>query len=212
MPTVQGLERRGIVPEAIRTFTVQVGYTKAEKEFDWSLLLSVNRKALDPRVKRYFFVPDPVRLEVSAAPRRKVTIPFHPEQPLGERTFETAGEFYVPAPDIRTMKKGDTFRLMDLFNVRLDSVGARLGGKFAGEEVLPNTRKLQWVTDVENKVAVLAPGLLFDESGKFNPDSLKTIKGVAEPSLAEVSTGEIVQFPRFGFCRCDSTGTFILSA
>ena len=212
MPTVQGLERRGIVPEAIRTFTLQVGYTMAEHEFDWSLLLSVNRKVLDPKARRFFFVSDPVHLRVTGAPKRSVTIPYHPDQPLGERSFDTAGEFYVPSADIRALKPGDTFRLMDLYNVKLVSAGAKPTARFAGDEILAGTRKLQWVLDDETPVKVLVPGLLFDEAEKFNRESLKEVEGLAERSVSRVAVGEIVQFPRFGFCRQDAPGTYILSA
>src|SRR5271157_557024 len=197
MPTIQGLERRGIVPETIRNFTLQVGYTKAEHEFDWSLLLSVNRKILDPKARRFFFVPDPVRLHVSGAPKRSVTIPFHPDEQLGERTFDTDGDFYVPSADIKNLNPGDTFRLMDLFNVRLTSAGGKPAAKFAGDEILAGTRKLQWVLDEKNPVKVLVPGLLFDEKGEFNKESLKEVKGLAEPSISKAAIGEIVQFPRF---------------
>jgi glutamyl-tRNA synthetase len=211
MPTVQGLERRGIVPETIRNFTLQVGYTKAEHEFDWSLLMSVNRKVLDPKARRFFFVPDPVRLHVSGAPKRSVTIPFHPDKQLGERKFDTDSDFYVPSADIKILNPGDTFRLMDLFNVRLTSAGGRPAAKFAGDEILAGTRKLQWVLDEKNPVKVLVPGLLFDEKEEFNKESLKEVKGLAEPSISKAAVGEIVQFPRFGFCRHDSPSTFILS-
>lgn len=208
MPTLEGLERRGILPETIRAFTLQVGYTKAEKEFDWSLLLSLNRKILDPGAKRYFFVPDPVLVKVAGAPKRSITVPYHPDQPLGERTFETANSFYLPSADLKAMKSGSTFRLIDLYDVRKTSSGA----KYSGDEVSPGTRKLQWVTDDRSPVRVLVPGLLFDESGTFNRDSLKEANGLAEPSISKVKVGEIVQFPRFGFCRLDSPGVFILSA
>jgi glutamyl-tRNA synthetase len=212
MPTVQGLERRGIVPEAIRAFTLQVGYTKAEKEFDWSLLLSVNRKILDPMARRFFFVPDPVRIDVSEAPKRAVTIPFHPEEPLGERSLKTDGTFFVPSADLKSMKAGDTFRLMDLYNVRLASAGRKPKAKFAGDEIVPGTKKLQWVVNDGTPLKVLMPGLLFDEAGKFDRGSLKEVTGLAETSASGIAVGEIVQFPRFGFCRQDSPGTFILSA
>jgi glutamyl-tRNA synthetase len=212
MPTVQGLERRGIVPEAIRNFTLQVGYTKAEHEFDWSLLMSVNRKVLDPKARRFFFVPDPVRLRVSGAPKRPVTIPFHPDEQLGERSFDTDGDFYVPSVDTKSLNPGDTFRLMDLYNVQLTSAGGKPTAKFAGDEILAGTRKLQWVLDEKNPIKVLVPGLLFDEKGEFNRESLKEVKGLAEPSISKAAVGEIVQFPRFGFCRHDSQSTFILSA
>ncbi|HZW85741.1 MAG TPA: glutamate--tRNA ligase family protein, partial [Nitrososphaerales archaeon] len=82
MPTVDGMRRRGIIPQAIREFTLQVGYTKTEHEYDWSLLLAVNRKLLDPATKRLFFVPDPVKVKVSGAETREVDLRLHPQSNL----------------------------------------------------------------------------------------------------------------------------------
>ncbi|MGD0395939.1 MAG: glutamate--tRNA ligase [Nitrososphaerales archaeon] len=211
MPTIEGLKRRGVIPEAIREFTLQVGYTKSEHEYDWSLLLSVNRKLLDPRSKRIFFVPDPVELSVEGAPKRKVAIPFHPEMELGERDIATSDRFFVPRSDLMAMKKGTTFRLMDLYNVELTSAGAKPKARYAGEELVREMKKLQWVNSESVEVKVLEPGLLFNEEGVFNKDSLGEAKGLAEAAFASLKTGEIVQFPRFGFCRVDSARTCILT-
>ncbi len=211
MPTVEGLERRGVIPEAIREFTLLVGYTKSEHEYDWSMLLSVNRKLLDPGSKRVFFVPDPVELRVEGAPKRKVTIPFHPEMDLGEREIETSGRFLVPRSDLMTMNKGTTFRLMELYNVELTSAGAEPKARYAGEELVREMKKLQWVTSEGVEVKVLEPGLLFNEEGIFNKDSLGVANGLAEAAFASLKPGEIVQFPRFGFCRVDSVRTCILT-
>ncbi|MEM3341514.1 MAG: glutamate--tRNA ligase [Thermoplasmata archaeon] len=38
----------------------------------------------------------------------------------------------------------------------------------------------------------------------FNPDSLKVIKGLAEPAVKDLKVDEVVQFVRFGFCRLDA--------
>ncbi len=211
MPTVDGLKRRGVIPEAIREFTLQVGYTKSEHEYDWSMLLSINRKLLDPQSKRIFFVPNPVELSVEGAPKRKVTIPFHPEMELGEREIATSDRFFVPKSDLITMKKGATFRLMDLYNVELTSAGAKPKARYAGEELVREMKKIQWVTSEGVRVKVLEPGLLFNEEGAFNKDSLGEAKGLAEAAFASLKTGEIVQFPRFGFCRVDSARTCILT-
>ncbi len=211
MPTVEGLKRRGVIPEAIREFTLQVGYTKSEHEYDWSMLLSVNRKLLDPRSKRIFFVPDPVELSVEGAPKRKVTIPFHPEMELGEREIATSDRFFVPRSDLMTMKKGTAFRLMDLYNVELTSAGAEPKARYAGEELVREMKKLQWVASEGVEVKVLEPGLLFSEEGNFNKDSLGEARGLAEAAFTSLKTGEIVQFPRFGFCRVDSSRTCILT-
>jgi glutamyl-tRNA synthetase len=211
MPTVEGLKRRGVVPEAIREFTLQVGYTKSEHEYDWSMLLSLNRKLLDPRSKRIFFVPDPIELIVEGAPERKVTIPFHPEMKLGEREIATSGKFFVPRSDIMAMKKGTPFRLMELYDAELISAGAEPTARYAGEELVREMKKIQWVTSDGIEVKVLEPGLLFNEEGAFNKNSLGEVKGLAEAAFASLKSGEIVQFPRFGFCRVDSALTCILT-
>lgn len=211
MPTVDGLKRRGILPEAIREFTVQVGYTKTEHEYDWSILLSLNRKLLDPVSKRIFFVPDPDQLQVMGAPKRKATIPFHPQKDLGTRTIDTAGEFYVPSADLKGMKKGSVFRLMDLYNVEVTSSGSKPSARYAGDELVPGSKKVQWVTASHSEVKVTVPDVLFLEGDVFNKESLKEVSGFAEKSASALKTGEVVQFPRFGFCRLDSPGSFILS-
>ncbi len=211
MPTVEGLRRRGIVPQTIREFTLQVGYTKTEHEYDWSMLLSLNRKLLDPVSKRIFFVPDPVRLTVAGAPKRKVTIPFHPQNDLGSRIIETSGEFFVAAGDLKAMKKGSVFRLMDLYNVEVTAAGTKPSAKYAGEELAPNMRKFQWVTPSHGVAGVTVPDALFLEGDQFNSDSLKEVSGFAEESASSLKVGDIVQFPRFGFARLDAPGKFILS-
>jgi len=211
MPTVEGLKRRGILSQTIRDFTLQVGYTKTEHEYDWSMLLSLNRKLLDPISRRLFFVPDPVKLTVEGAPARRATIPFHPQKDLGERSIDTSGEFYVAGGDLKGVAKGAVFRLMDLYNVELTSMGATSSAKYAGDEIIPNSRKFQWVTPSHSEAAVLVPDVLFLDDGTYNKDSLKEVSGYVEPSVSNLKTGDIVQFPRFGFCRLDSPGRFIMS-
>jgi len=211
MPTVEGLKRRGIVPQTIREFTLQVGYTKTEHEYDWSMLLSLNRKLLDPISKRVFFVPDPVPLAVENAPKRVATISFHPQRDMGSRVVETAGEFFVSAGDLRSVKEGSVFRLMDLYNVQVVSNGSRASGKYVGDEVTSNLRKFQWVTPAHVEIRVTVPDVLFLEGDVYNRDSLKVVFGFAEESVSSLKVGDIVQFPRFGFARLDSAGEFILS-
>jgi glutamyl-tRNA synthetase len=211
MPTVDGLRRRGVVPQAIREFTLQVGYTKAEHVYDWSILLSINRRILDPVSRRYFFVPDPVPLKVDGAPSRKAVLPFHPQSDLGTRTIETAGEFFLPSGDLRSVEAGAVFRLMDLYNVELTSAGPEPRGRYAGDAILPGTRKFQWVTGAHEEVRVTVPGELFLDGDVYNKDSLKEVGGYAEAAVAQLRPGDIVQFPRFGFCRLDSPGRFIMT-
>ena len=211
MPTVEGVKRRGILPDTLREFTLQVGYTKTEHTYDWSMLFSLNRKILDPISRRLFFVPDPVKIVVRGAPSREVTIPYHPDKDLGSRTIKTDGEFYVPSSDLKATTKGSVFRLMDLYNVELTAGGRSPKAKYGGDALTQETKKLQWATANGVEIRVLVPDVLFDDAGEFNKESLRVVKGVAEEAVSDLSVGDVVQFPRFGFCRLDSESTFILA-
>jgi glutamyl-tRNA synthetase len=216
MPTIEGVKRRGIVPEAIRQFTLQVGYGKTEHTYDWSLLFAVNRKILDPISIRVFFVPDPFLLKVKGAPPRHLSIPFHPTyETLGKREVDVPADpsLWMPREDLSTLKEGEVFRLMDLYNVRLAKKGKVSKAEYVGEERIQELRKVQWVVDDADKkpVKVFEPSELYLEDGTPNPDSLKVREGFAENSFANLTQGDIVQFPRYGFVRVDGPGRCILA-
>jgi len=216
MPTIEGVKRRGIVPEAIRQFTLQVGYGKTEHTYDWSLLFAVNRKILDPISIRVFFVPDPILLKVRGAPSRNVSIPFHPTSGnLGKRDIAVPSDpdIWVPSGDVSTLKVGDAFRLMDLYNVKLSKTGKVAEAEFVGDERMQELRKVQWVVDDSDKsdVEVLEPSELYLDDETLNPDSLKVRKGFAEAAFADLAQGDIVQFPRYGFVRVDGPGRCVLA-
>jgi len=214
MPTIEGVKRRGITPEAIRQFTVHVGYTKTEHTFDWSLLFSINRKLLDPMSKRLYFAPNPVKITVEGAPRLDEVVAYHPtEKELGSRTMATAGVFYVAGGDIELVNEGDLFRLIELYNVRLVSKkDGEVRAEFAGKELIRESKKVQWVpAETGIPIEVLEPSELYNEDGSLNKDSLKVTRGIVEQSFAELQVGDIVQFLRYGFVRVDSPGRCVLA-
>jgi len=206
-PTIEGIKRRGILPEAIKEFTVtQTGFSYAKREYDWSLLFAINRKILDPKARRLFFAPNPVKLVVRDAPKLTIEAPYHPEKKeLGVRKLTTAGEFYVAGGDAEKMKTGEIIRLKYLMNIRVveKDVNAIIA-EFSGTEVKKDTKIIQWVpVEGSVKVKVLVPGPLY-LNGEVNPESLKIVTGVGEAAVEKVAIDEIVQFERFGFCRRDS--------
>lgn len=202
LPTLRGLKRRGIVPEAIKQFVLQQGFSKVESVVDFSLVESVNRKFLDPRVKRYYFVPNPVQLSVDGAPKKNVKLSLHPDATMGERIIHTGSTFFVPKEDAQKMKAGDVFRLKGLYNVRITKTGDTLTGIYAGEELIPETAKIQWTTDDHIPLTVIVPGLIF-KGETYNPDSLHELQGYAEKAVSGITIGEIVQFERVGFVRLE---------
>jgi len=205
MPTLVGVKRRGLIPEAIRQFTVHVGYTKTEHIFDWSMLFSINRKILDPISKRLYFAPDAVPLTVVDAPALEETIPYHPTEDMGSRKMAAASEFYIAASDLEAMKEGDHFRLIELYNVKLVSKGNGAGkAVFAGKELIRDSKKIQWVpVESAGAIEVLEPSELYNEDETINKDSLIVRKGMVEDSFKDLKVDDIVQFLRYGFVRVD---------
>jgi glutamyl-tRNA synthetase len=210
LPTISGLRRRGFLALAIRQFILSMGVSKVESQPTWDLLESFNRKLLDPIAKRYFFVPDPIKLKVSEAPKIKVTLKYHPEENLGERSIEINDSFFISRGDVDNLKEGSRVRLIEAYNVQVTDVGKdSIQAKYDGEDRVPELRKLQWVSEGEEiplRAKIPGPLLVNDQ---FNPESLKIIDGVAEGSASQIEIGKIVQFVRFGFCRKDSAGVVI---
>lgn len=212
LPTLRGLERRGILPEAVREFVLSLGVGKAEATPTWDLLEAVNRKLLDPVAKRLYFVPDPVELVVREAPPVAARLRLHPDRPLGERVVETAGRFHIAGQDAARLQPGHRLRLLELYNIEVVSVrDGRVEAKYIGREVVEGIPKIQWVAWSQGyEFQVLVTGPLFID-GRFNPESLKRVAGLAEEVLARLPAGERVQLVRFGFCRIDRPGVAVLT-
>ncbi len=203
LPTLRGLRRRGILPEAIKQFVLSQGKSKSESTITFDQVEAFNRKILDPVSRRAFFVPNPVMVAVGGAATCEVVLKYHPDANLGERAMHAGSTFYIPKSDADLLASGETFRLKDLYNVTVVSNGT--GGiiaKFAGKELLPNTKKIQWVSDGFVEMEVLVPKQLYS-GDHYNPDSIEIAHGCAEPSAASLKDGEIVQFERFGFVRIE---------
>src|SRR3989442_11586288 len=57
--TIQSLRRRGIDPEALRTFILSFGMSLTDVEVSADNLYAENRKAIDAKANRFFFVTEP---------------------------------------------------------------------------------------------------------------------------------------------------------
>ncbi len=206
LPTLEGLKRRGVMPEAIKHFVLSFGLSKVESEPDWESLLAENRKVLDPISPHFFFVPNPVAVSVEGIPIQELELKLHPKQDLGTRKLTVSKTVYVPGEDAKQLSIGTTFRLKDLCNVKLSSASDVGSGKAFIGSVVPEgqvDKKLQWVGEAHLECDVLVPKDLLGADGEFDPNSLQTINGICERVCATLEIGTIVQFERFGFCRLD---------
>ena len=68
MPTLSGMRRRGVTPEAIRAFCDMIGVTKANTRIDVAKLEFAIRDDLNRRVPRVMAVADPLKVVVTNWP------------------------------------------------------------------------------------------------------------------------------------------------
>ena len=205
LATFAALRRRGITPEAVKKMIIDVGPKPADMTLSWENLYSYNRKLLDPQTDRYFFVPDPVELRVKNLPKIfHAALPLHPEKPeKGQRKYtitpkgeaETAS-FWMTKKDAESAELGVVIRLMELFNVKIDSKTAdRLEASFASEAY----------EDAREAKAKLIHWITADEAFPCQvimPDT-NVNKGFAESACKKLKPNDVIQFERFGFVRID---------
>ena len=189
---------------------IQIIVTKADTKPPFDVLESINRRMIDPYSIRLFFVKDPVVLKVRNAPIKKIKIKNHPDTDMGVREVSVEDTFYIAGDDAKKMKTGAEVRLIDLYNIKIDSVGEQVVGVYDGDE-LRNIPKIQWVgKNNAVKMNIMVPRALYIGE-EYNPASLDIVEGYAESHVSTLKPDDRVQFIRFGFCRIDSTNTAILT-
>ena len=103
MPTICGLRRRGYTPEAIRSFTDQIGVSKVNSTVEYSFLEHCLRDDLNERAIRAMAVLEPVKLVITNYPEDKTEefeVENHPNHPeMGTRTVTFSNELYIEASD-----------------------------------------------------------------------------------------------------------------
>ena len=53
---MQGIIRRGLLPQALKDFCLQQGASKKTNLMEWDKIYAINRNYIDPIAKRYFAV------------------------------------------------------------------------------------------------------------------------------------------------------------
>ncbi|SES81126.1 glutamyl-tRNA synthetase [Methanococcoides vulcani] len=192
LPTLRALRRRGIRPEAIRKFMIEMGVGETDVSISMDTLYAENRKIVDPIANRYFFVWDPVELEIENAEACVVEPSLHPTEERGRRSINVGSKAFVCNDDVGSVKEGDVLRLKDLYNIEVTSVSPLKGRCIGNSMEDVKSRKMRiihWAPEDNVSIKVLAP------HGEFT--------GVGEKQVVE-ELNNVVQFERFGFCRIDS--------
>jgi len=123
MPTIAGLRRRGVTPEAIRHFCARIGVTKYNGMTDVALLEYSVREDLNKRALRVMGVLRPLKVVLTNYPEGQVEemeAVNNPEDPsAGTRKVPFSRELYIERDDFMENPPKKFFRLSPGSEVRL---------------------------------------------------------------------------------------------
>ena len=123
MPTLAGLRRRGVPPEAIRDFVKRIGVAKANSVVDMGMFDFSVREALNRSAMRRMAVLRPLKVVIENYPEGKVEeldASNHPDNPgTGARKIKFSRELFIEQDDFMENPPKKFFRLSPGTEVRL---------------------------------------------------------------------------------------------
>jgi glutaminyl-tRNA synthetase len=176
MPTIAGLRRRGITPEAVRAFADMIGVARANSTVDIEKLEYCVRDDLNTRAPRVMAVLRPLKVTITNYPEgqtEQLDTPYWPHDVPneGSRAVPFTRELYIEQDDFaleppkkwRRLSPGAEVRLRYAYVVRCDEVikddagnvvelrcsydPATAGGESAGRK---NLGIIHWVSATQN--------------------------------------------------------------
>ncbi|MDR2850513.1 MAG: glutamine--tRNA ligase/YqeY domain fusion protein [Desulfovibrio sp.] len=123
MPTLCGLRRRGVPPQALREFCRRVGLARVNSIVEYAMLEFCIREYLNEHALRFMVVLDPVKVVIENYPGNLVEeldMPLHPENPArASRKVPFSRELYIERDDFRLEPPKKFHRLVVGAEVRL---------------------------------------------------------------------------------------------
>jgi len=192
LATLQAIRRRGIQPEAIKRYVIEIGTSPVDIYIDWERIFAYNREIIDKKAKRFFVIKDPIKVIVEGLNLPlNIKIKNHPTEDLGERNYVIRSNVFLL--ERRDVMDNKYLRLMDAFNIEIlevrDNVAkARLISYNVDDAKRINAKIVQWVLeDSYIEIKILEP--------------FKEIRAIGEKYLEGVKDGEIIQAVRYGFLK-----------
>jgi glutaminyl-tRNA synthetase len=123
MPTIAGLRRRGVPPEALREFVKRIGMARANSVVEVALFEHTIREHLNASSSRRMAVLKPLKLVLENYPEgqsEEFEVANHPEDPAaGTRKLPFGHEIYIEQEDFMENPSSKFFRLGPGREVRL---------------------------------------------------------------------------------------------
>ncbi|WP_299523905.1 glutamate--tRNA ligase [uncultured Methanobrevibacter sp.] len=188
--TLKAIARRGIQPQTIYNLITEIGVKMSDSAISWKKIYGLNRNFLEPIANRYFFVENPVEINVEQYEDGAVDIerPLHADhEDRGNRILPFAGKAYLANEDIND----GIARLMDAVNVDIN-----------GDEIVYNSTSFEEARDLKAKIIQWVP-VEDNINVTIVMDDASTKTGLGEGALRDLTVGDVVQFERVGFARLD---------
>ena len=123
MPTLSGLRRRGVPPEALREFCSRIGISRADNTVEYGMLEFCIRERLNATAPRALAVLNPLKVIIENYPEEQVEwfdLPLSPDEPeKGVRRLPFSREIWIERDDFREEAPKKFHRLAPGKEVRL---------------------------------------------------------------------------------------------
>lgn len=238
MPTVQGILRRGLTVDGLKSFILAQGSSKAIVFMEWDKIWAFNKKCLDPIVPRYTAIEqkDAVTVLIDDYDGKlTIEVALNPkDESQGKRSVQVGRELLIEQVDAVLLKEGDIATFLGLGNLKINMVAKNENGvveRLSATLALDNkdfkkTLKLTWL----NKDSVQEAKLIYydhiitksilgkDEDFKeyVNKDSKVIVPVFTEHVLRDLQSRTIIQYQRKGnfiidFSFDSQTNTIVLN-
>jgi glutaminyl-tRNA synthetase len=155
MPTISGIRRRGVTPEALRNFAYNIGITKYNGITDVAVLEHAIREDLNKRSLRRLAVLRPIKVVITNFPEGKTeeldAVNNPEDEGAGKRKIPFSRELFieqddfkeVPPPKFFRLKPGGEVRLKYAYIIKCDEVVKDAKG---------NITELRCTADLDSKM------------------------------------------------------------
>ena len=193
LPTLAGLQNRGIQAEALRNFWLELGITQKDISVPLATLYAHNTKVVDDKAPRLTFVRHPVSFELHGEYPASIEIPTHPNHPqMGIRSWNIShGKIWLEGDDLEKMD----LRLKEFADVGLHDREAHI------ESIERSDKRpiVHWLPHDKSTEAILSGT---KDNSHFH------IEGRVEQH--KYPTGTIVQLERIGYAKVMADGGLML--
>ncbi len=196
LPTVMAFRRRGFEPEALKKFFLSLGVGENDVSVSLKNLYAENRKIIDGKAGRYFFIWNPVKIVIEGLKEVEIVkLPLHPSTDMGTRKLRGESVVYITSDDYETFI-GKEVRLKGFCNIRLEESGRAV---YAGNQVEAKRGRniIHWLPESQTMQCTV-----------FTPEGV--IDGLVEENVKD-AVNRVVQFERYAFCRIEEIDDAVMA-